>query len=90
MARDYDHDLNGNVTRVETATDIREVGWNAEDRMTGIVDHNKSGSGRKETSYAYDYNGNLALEVKETGQLVVREPLGHGAQRHDVEAHLGR
>jgi RHS repeat-associated protein len=68
FAREYDYDANGNVTRVETATDIREITWDAADRMTEIVDHNKSGSGRKVTSYAYDYNGNLALEKKEQGQ----------------------
>ena len=67
-ARDYDHDLDGNVTRVETATDIREIAWDADGRMTEIVDHNKQGSGRKVTSYGYDYNGNLALEIKEQGQ----------------------
>ena len=67
-ARDYSHDLDGNVTRTETATDIREIQWNAEDQMTEVVDRNKSGSGRKVTSYAYDYNGDLALEIKEQGQ----------------------
>jgi RHS repeat-associated protein len=74
LSRDYDYDPDGNVTRVETATDIREIGWNADDRMTHIVDRNKSGSGRKETSYAYDYNGNLALEIKETGQTSFVNP----------------
>jgi RHS repeat-associated protein len=74
LKRDYDHDLNGNSTRVETATEIREVGWNADDRMTSIVDRNKSGSGRKETTFAYDYNGTLATEVKETNQTSFVNP----------------
>lgn len=64
----YTYDLDGNVTKMETATNIRTISWNAADEMTQIVDHNKNGGGDKITNYTYDYNGELAIENTEQGQ----------------------
>ena len=53
---------------------IRSMSWDAAGRMSQVVDHNKNGTGRKVTSYRYDYNGNLALEIKEQGQTSFVNP----------------
>jgi RHS repeat-associated protein len=71
---DYSYDADGNVSGVVQPDNIREVTWDAADRMTKIVDHNPNNTGRKETSYVYDYNGELALEVKEQGQTSFVNP----------------
>jgi RHS repeat-associated protein len=74
QARDYSYDESGNVIGVVTADMIREITVNAAGQMGAIVDHNPNNTGRKVTSYRYDYNGNLALEIKEQGQTSFVNP----------------
>ena len=66
--RQYTYDEDGNVARVVQPATIREMSWDAADRMTSIVDHNANNTGRKVTSYKYDFNGELAIEKKEQGE----------------------
>jgi len=70
----YSYDADGNVTGVVEADNIREMTWDATDELTRIVDHNPNNTGRKETSYRYDYNGELAVEQKEQGKTSFVNP----------------
>jgi len=72
--KQFSYDDDGNVARVSQVDNIREITWDAADRMTGIVDHNANNTGRKETSHKYDYNGELAIEKKETGESFFVNP----------------
>ncbi|MBO9524411.1 MAG: hypothetical protein J7518_22970 [Nocardioidaceae bacterium] len=61
------YDLDGNITSIRTPDYLRQMTWDANGRMTSIVDR-PNGSGGKPTTYAYDWQGQRATEVKETGR----------------------
>ena len=63
----FTYDLDGNITDIESADNLREMEWNAEGKMTMIVDR-PNGSGGKPTTLTYDFNGELAIEEKEQGR----------------------
>jgi len=72
--KQFSYDEDGNVDGVVEADNIREITWDAADKMTGIVDHNPNDTGRKETTDKYDYNGELAIEKKEQGESFFVNP----------------
>jgi RHS repeat-associated protein len=72
--KQFSYDEDGNVDGVVEADNIREMTWDAADKLTGIVDHNPNNTGRKETTYTYDYNGELAIEKKEQGESFFVNP----------------
>ncbi len=60
------HDANGNITSIQLAADpadktLRKLTWDAEDRLTSIVDA-PSGSGGATTRYTYDHTGTLTVD----------------------------
>jgi RHS repeat-associated protein len=72
--QEFTYDEDGNVTTVVEADQIRQVTWDAAGRMTGVDDRNSNNSGRKLTTYKYDYNGELAIEKKEQGESFFVNP----------------
>ena len=72
--RQYTYDEDGNVAGVVQPETIREMSWDAANRMTSIVDHNANNTGRKVTTYKYDFNGELAIEKKEQGESFFVNP----------------
>ena len=63
----YAYDANGNVTSVSAERSRRDLTWDAENRLTSVVDRTTR-SGGKPTTYTYDHNGELAKEDKEQGR----------------------
>ena len=63
----YSHDRDGNVTAVTSPAGLREMTWDAQDKLTMVVDR-PNGNGGKPTYYTYDHNGELAKEDKEQGR----------------------
>lgn len=62
------HDLDGNVTKILNPDYLREMTWDANGKMTMVVDR-PNGKGGKPTYYTYDWQGNRAIEDKETGRI---------------------
>jgi RHS repeat-associated protein len=69
----YTYDLDGNVTTIRNADNLREMSWDSAGRMTMIVDR-PNGTGGKPTYYTYDYEGERAIEDKETGRTWTVNP----------------
>jgi RHS repeat-associated protein len=67
-AETFTHDLDGNLTGILNPDYLREMTWNADGRMSMIVDRPNGGSGGKPTYLTYDYNGEVAIEDKEQGR----------------------
>lgn len=61
------HDLDGNVTSILNPDYLREMTWDANGKMTMVVDR-PNGTGGKPTYYTYDWQGQRAIEDKETGR----------------------
>ncbi|GAA1797698.1 toxin TcdB middle/N-terminal domain-containing protein [Agromyces neolithicus] len=60
----YHYDANGNLTGISDSRDrwVRQIEWNAADRMTRVIDGNTS------TDYRYDDAGRLAIERGPNGE----------------------
>lgn len=63
----FTYDRDGNITKIESEDNLREMAWNAEGKMTMIVDR-PNGTGGKPTFLTYDHKGELAIEEKEQGR----------------------
>jgi len=61
------HDADGNVTSILNDDYLRELEWDAEGRMSMIVDR-PNGTGGKPTHLTYDYAGDVGIEDKEQGR----------------------
>ena len=61
------HDLDGNVTSINTPDYLREMSWDGNGKLAMVVDR-PNGSGGKPTYYAYDWQGRRAFEGKEQGR----------------------
>ena len=83
----YSYDADGNFLGVKDSKGkfLRQVQWNAADRMTLVTD------GPSSTDYNYDDTGQRAIERGPAGETAHGQPVGHDAQhQRDVQAHLGR
>lgn len=60
----FHYDANGNLTGISDSRDrwVRQITWNAADRMTEVIDGNTS------TTYRYDDEGRLAIERGPNGE----------------------
>jgi RHS repeat-associated protein len=67
------HDLDGNVTAIRNPDYLREMSWDANGKMSMIVDR-PNGKGGKPTYYTYDWQGERAIETKETGRIWTVNP----------------
>ena len=63
----FSHDLDGNITSISSADNLREMTWDAQDKLTMVIDR-PNGSGGKPTFYTYDHLGEVAKEDKEQGR----------------------
>lgn len=62
------YDLDGNLTGIRTPDYLREMSWDSNGKMTMVVDR-PNGTGGKPTYYTYDWQGERAIEDKETGRI---------------------
>ncbi|MGW5237402.1 toxin TcdB middle/N-terminal domain-containing protein [Monashia sp. NPDC004114] len=63
----FTHDLDGNISAISSPENLREMTWNARDKLTMVIDR-PNGTGGKPTFYTYDYKGEVAKEDKEQGR----------------------
>jgi RHS repeat-associated protein len=61
------YDADGNVTSILNDDYLRELEWDADGRMSMIVDR-PNGTGGKPTHLTYDYAGEVGIEDKEQGR----------------------
>lgn len=80
----YSYDRNGNLTSVRSAkgTVVRELQWDANDRMTKVTD------GPSSTDYRYDDTGNRAIERGPAGETAFVNPWITTRNRNELFKHI--
>ena len=83
----YSYDLDGNMLGLKDSKGkfIRQIQWDANDRMALVTD------GPSSTEYRYDDSGNRAIERGPAGETAFVDPwVTNAEQERDVQADLGR
>ena len=80
----YSYDLNGNLLGLKNSkgTWIRELQWDANDRMTRVTD------GPSSTDYRYDDSGNRAIERGPAGETAFVNPWITTRNRNELFKHI--